>query len=59
MDRNPLLLVTAMVLAGAAAPTRAHFTSAAVPHWHGSDTWGLLVVALLVGVAAWLDRRQR
>jgi H+/Cl- antiporter ClcA len=40
-------------------PAWAHFTSQAAGHWHASDTWGVLIVAALAGVAAWLDRRSR
>jgi hypothetical protein len=48
------------VLAGATAlPALAHVTSAATPHWHAGDVWGVLVVIGLTAAAAWLDRRGR
>jgi hypothetical protein len=27
-------------------------------HWHASDTWGFLLVATLVALAVWLNRKQ-
>ena len=47
-------------LAGLTAlPAMAHLTSAATPHWHAGDAWGVLVVIGLTAAAAWLDRRGR
>jgi len=52
------------LLAGSAAataslPAMAHLTSADAPHLHAGDGWGLLVIAVLTGIAAWLGRRGR
>ena len=56
--RRPLRL--AAVLAGlTAVPALAHVSSAAAPHWHAGDAWGVLVVIGLTAGAAWLDRRGR
>ena len=33
--------------------------SAATPHWHAGDAWGVFVVIALTAAAAWLDRRGR
>ena len=50
----------AAVLAGlTAVPALAHVSSAAAPHWHAGDAWGVLVVIGLTAAAAWLDRRGR
>ena len=55
-----LSLRLAAVVAGASAvPALAHVTSAATPHWHAGDAWGVLVVIGLTAAAAWLDRRGR
>ena len=42
-----------------AVPATAHLTSAATPHWHAGDAWGVIVVIGLTAAAAWLDRRGR
>ena len=56
--RLPLRLAAAF--AGLAAlPATAHLTTAATPHWHAGDAWGVLVVIALTAAAAWLDRRGR
>ena len=39
-------------------PAGAHFTAVGAPHAHTGDAAGLLAVAVLVGTAAWLDRRR-
>ena len=58
--RHRVLLRVAAALAGAAAlPALAHVTSAAAPHWHSGDGWGVLVVIALTAAAAGLDRRSR
>jgi hypothetical protein len=55
-SRFPLRL--AALLAGSTAlPAFAHVSSAAAPHWHAGDAWGVLVVIGLTAIAAWLDRR--
>ena len=41
------------------APSVAHVGSSALPHVHAGDGWGLLAVAALTAVAAWLGRRGR
>jgi hypothetical protein len=47
-------------LAGMTAlPALAHVSSAAAPHWHAGDAWGVLAVIALTAAAAWLDRRGR
>ena len=43
----------------ACLPALAHVSSAATPHWHAGDAWGVLAVIGLTAVAAWLDRRGR
>ena len=40
-------------------PVMAHVTSSEGPHLHAGDGWGLLVIAVLTGLAAWLGRRGR
>ena len=40
-------------------PVAAHVTSSEAPHLHAGDGWGLVVVAVLTGIAAWLGRRGR
>ena len=40
-------------------PALAHVSSAATPHWHAGDAWGVLAVIGLTAAAAWLDRRGR
>ena len=42
-----------------ALPAFAHVSSAAAPHWHAGDAWGVLAVIALTAAAAWLDRRGR
>ncbi|MEO5845164.1 MAG: hypothetical protein ABIQ33_10025 [Caldimonas sp.] len=53
------LRVSAGLVALTALPALAHLTTAATPHWHAGDAWGLLVVIALTAAAAWLDRRGR
>ncbi len=58
--KHRLSLRLPAVLAGLTAlPALAHVTSAATPHWHAGDAWGVLVVIGLTATAAWLDRRGR
>ena len=40
-------------------PAVAHMTSSEAPHLHAGDGWGLVVVAVLTVLAAWLGRRGR
>jgi hypothetical protein len=56
--RLPLRLAAALA-ALAALPALAHVSSAAPPHWHAGDAWGVLAVIGLTAAAAWLDRRGR
>jgi hypothetical protein len=56
--RRPLRLAAAVV-ALTALPALAHVSSAAAPHWHAGDAWGVLAVIGLTAAAAWLDRRGR
>ena len=56
--RLPLRLAAALA-ALTALPTLAHVSSAATPHWHAGDAWGVLAVIGLTAAAAWLDRRGR
>ena len=56
--RLPLRLAVALA-ASSALPVLAHVSSAAAPHWHAGDAWGVLVVIGLTAAAAWLDRRGR
>jgi hypothetical protein len=56
--RSPLRLAAA-VAALTAVPALAHVSSAAAPHWHAGDAWGVLAVIGLTAAAAWLDRRGR
>jgi hypothetical protein len=56
--RSPLRLAAAVV-ALTAVPALAHVSSAAAPHWHAGDAWGVLAVIGLTAAAAWLDRRGR
>jgi hypothetical protein len=56
------LAMKRLLAAGAMAwslPALAHVGSAADPHLHAGDGWGLLAVAALTAVAAWLGRRGR
>jgi hypothetical protein len=59
MKHRLSFLVAAAVAALTAVPALAHVTSAAAPHWHAGDAWGVLVVVGLTAAAAWLDRRGR
>ena len=56
--RFPLRLAAAFA-AMTDLPALAHVSSAATPHWHIGDAWGVLVVVGLTAAAAWLDRRGR
>jgi hypothetical protein len=56
--RLPLRLVDALA-ALTALPALANVSSAAAPHWHAVDAWGVLAVIGLTAAAAWLDRRGR
>ncbi len=58
--KHRLLLRLSTALVGLSAlPAMAHLASAATPHWHAGDAWGVLVVIGLTAAAAWLDRRGR
>ena len=59
MRHRVLLRLAAALTSAAALPALAQVTSAAVPHWHAGDAWGVLVVIGLTAAAAWLDRRGR
>ena len=59
MNHRLSLRLAAALAGGAALPALAHVSSAATPHWHAGDAWGVLVVIGLTAVAAWLDRRGR
>ena len=59
MKHRFLLRLAAVVAGSAALPGLAHVSSAATPHWHAGDAWGVLVVVGLTAAAAWLDRRGR
>ena len=58
---NPFSKVLAAGLASTtlSLPTLAHVASAEAPHLHGGDGWGVLAVALLTALSAWLGRRRR
>ena len=56
--RFPLRLAAAFA-ALSCLPALAHVSSAAAPHWHACDAWGVLAVIGLTAAAAWLDRRGR
>jgi hypothetical protein len=58
MKRLLLLGAAAAALTGTALPALAHITTGPAPHTHPGDTWGLLAVAGLTVVAAWLGRRR-
>ena len=53
------IMLCAALGATTALPALAHVTSAATPHWHAGDAWGVLAVIALTAAAAWLDRRGR
>ena len=59
MTHRPSLRLVAFLAGATALPALAHVTSAATPHWHAGDAWGVLVVIGLTAAAAWLDRRGR
>ena len=59
MRHRFLLRLAAALTGGATLPALAHVSSAAAPHWHAGDAWGVLVVIALTAAAAWLDRRGR
>jgi MYXO-CTERM domain-containing protein len=59
MNRLLCFLFPALALVGSASPTLAHVTVAAAPHWHASDTYGLVAAVALGAAAAWLIRRRR
>ena len=55
---SKIALAGAAVL-GTSLPSLAHVGSSTAPHLHAGDGWGVLVVALLTALAAWLGRRGR
>ena len=59
MNRLLCFLFPALALVGSASPTLAHATAAAAPHWHASDTWGLVAAVALAASAAWFVRGRR
>ena len=59
MKHRLSLRLPAALAALTALPALAHVSSAATPHWHAGDAWGVLVVIGLTAAAAWLDRRRR
>ena len=60
MTARSLARRIAATLAGfVALPALAHVGATAAPHLHDSDGWGVLAVAALTALAAWLDRRRR
>ena len=59
MKYRPSLRLPAALAGLTALPALAHVSSAAAPHWHAGDAWGVLVVIGLTAAAAWLDRRRR
>jgi len=59
MTHRLWLRLAAFLAGGTVLPALAHVTSAATPHWHAGDAWGVLVVIGLTAAAAWLDRRGR
>jgi hypothetical protein len=59
MNFRPSLRLPAALAGLTALPALAHVSSAAAPHWHAGDAWGVLVVIGLTAAAAWLDRRGR
>ena len=50
--------LTALAGLAASATALAHPGHGAVSegHWHATDSWGFLMVAVLLGVALWLSR---
>jgi hypothetical protein len=59
MKHLPKAFLAGIASLSLGAPALAHMGSAAAPHVHAGDGWGLLAVAALTGVAAWLGRRGR
>jgi hypothetical protein len=59
MNHRLSLRLATSLAGGAALPALAHVSSAAAPHWHAGDAWGVLAVIALTAAAAWLDRRGR
>ena len=59
MKHRRMLRLGAALAGVTALPALAHVSSAAAPHWHAGDAWGVLVVIGLTAAAAWLDRRGR
>ena len=58
--KHPLqAALVALAAMAVSAPSAAHVGSSALPHVHAGDGWGLLAVAALTAVAAWLGRRGR
>ena len=58
--KHPLQAALAGLAAMAvSAPSLAHVGSSGLPHVHAGDGWGLLVVAALTAIVAWLGRRGR
>jgi hypothetical protein len=51
--------VAAVAAMTVSLPSLAHVGSSAAPHLHAGDGWGVLAVAALTAVAAWLGRRGR
>jgi hypothetical protein len=59
MKSLPRVLLTGLAAVSMSLPSVAHMTSSEAPHVHAGDGWGLLVIAVLTGIAAWLGRRGR
>ena len=59
MNRLLCFLFPAIALVGSASPSLAHVTGSSAPHWHATDTWGLVAVVALTIAAAWFARRRR
>jgi hypothetical protein len=59
MKRVSKTILASAVGLGLSLPSLAHVGSAAAPHVHAGDGGGLLVLALLTALAAWLGRRGR
>ncbi|HEX2540316.1 MAG TPA: hypothetical protein VHM00_04455 [Caldimonas sp.] len=59
MKRYANVLPAGIGLLTASLPSLAHMGSTPAPHFHAGDGWGLLAVAALTAIAAWLGRRGR
>lgn len=57
MPFAPIALAAASLYVTASAHAHGGHGAGALSHWHATDTFGLLLVAVLAGAAIWLGRK--